>query len=293
MRLERSVLRQMNKKITGIVSIFAGILLIGYGLSELIPELLAERDYKQLSDEVVTSSDSGIDVDFSDLDANAWIKLEGTNISYPVLQGSDNSYYLHHDADGNKSWTTVFADYRSDMNNGKNIVIYGHHLLSGGMFSPIATSNRQSEFDKLGYLYYNTPEGTKLKLKPLMAMSVDKTYEPIQRFEPELSYEEQKSVSDDVIRDIIRSDNQDISDTALEDLASSYKPTAEEQNMIDDEISRKSVQLWLEEMSKNAQACDYNITDRISKADRAVTLVACTSRNIGERWRTLLVCTAE
>ena len=43
-----------------------------------------------------------MDVNFDSLlqtnpDTVAWIKVEGTKINYPVVQSTDNDYYLHHD----------------------------------------------------------------------------------------------------------------------------------------------------------------------------------------------------
>ena len=30
-------------------------------------------------------------------DTVAWLKVEGTNVNYPVVQSTDNSYYLSHE----------------------------------------------------------------------------------------------------------------------------------------------------------------------------------------------------
>ena len=30
-------------------------------------------------------------------DCIGWLKIDGTDISYPVVQGEDNEFYLHHD----------------------------------------------------------------------------------------------------------------------------------------------------------------------------------------------------
>jgi sortase B len=63
-----------------------------------------------------------------------WLKVNNTNIDYPVTQYSDNSYYLNHDLNGNISpsgW--IFQDYRSNSAlTSKNTIIYGHARISDG-----------------------------------------------------------------------------------------------------------------------------------------------------------------
>jgi len=67
-----------------------------------------------------------------------WIKVNGTNINYPIVK-RDNSYYLTHSFDGsyNKAgW--VFLDYRNDLNNlSKNNIVYAHGRLDKTMFGTL------------------------------------------------------------------------------------------------------------------------------------------------------------
>ena len=85
-----------------------------------------------------------LDVNFSELkkknkDTIGWIKLEGTNVNYPVVQGTDNSYYLNHSFD--KSYNEagwVFMDYRNDYETlNKNTIIYAHARVDGTMFGTL------------------------------------------------------------------------------------------------------------------------------------------------------------
>lgn len=69
----------------------------------------------------------------------AWIKVNNTNIEYPVVKESDNSFYLNHSFDkSNNSAGWIFADYRNRFDNtDKNIVIYGHNMKDNSMFGSL------------------------------------------------------------------------------------------------------------------------------------------------------------
>ena len=93
-------------------------------------------------------------VDFAALsainpDVVGWICLEGTEISYPIVQGEDNEYYLNHLFDGKKSRSgCIFMDYRChpDLADTHSIV-YGHHLKNGTMFTGLMNYKSQEFYD--------------------------------------------------------------------------------------------------------------------------------------------------
>ena len=68
-----------------------------------------------------------------------WLEIEGTNINYPVLQTSDNDYYLTHNYKKEKASTgSIFLDKDFDLINGSsNDLIYGHRNKSGLMFEDL------------------------------------------------------------------------------------------------------------------------------------------------------------
>ena len=57
-----------------------------------------------------------------------WLKVNGTNIDYPVVKHSDNSFYLSHDFNKNNNrYGWLFADYQSRITPlNQNTIIYGH-----------------------------------------------------------------------------------------------------------------------------------------------------------------------
>ena len=105
----------------------------------------SKEKYEKLADEVTKVNDEGEEndlIDFEKLksinsDIVAWIIIDGTTINYPVMQTTDNNYYLsknfykEYDRCG-----SVFLDYKSQFTD-KNIVIYGHNIKRGTMFSDL------------------------------------------------------------------------------------------------------------------------------------------------------------
>lgn len=76
----------------------------------------------------------------SNPDTVAWLSVDGTTINYPIVQTTDNDYYLSHSYDKSKKktgWT--FMDYRNDSNmSDNNTIFYGHNLLNKTSFGGIA-----------------------------------------------------------------------------------------------------------------------------------------------------------
>lgn len=68
-----------------------------------------------------------------------WLKIDGTGIDYPVMQGQDNSYYLNHDFYGKSDRNgCLFLDTACSINpRSQNLIIYGHHMSSGKMFGSL------------------------------------------------------------------------------------------------------------------------------------------------------------
>lgn len=86
-----------------------------------------------------------IDVDITKLkeknkDTIGWINVNNTNINYPYVQTTDNSYYLNHSFD--KSYNEagwVFLDYRNNSNlDNKNTILYAHSRLDKTMFGSLS-----------------------------------------------------------------------------------------------------------------------------------------------------------
>lgn len=73
-------------------------------------------------------------------DVVAWLSVDGTSINYPVVQTSDNDYYLSHSFYKYKTYNGwVFMDYRNSYNfDDNNTIFYGHNLLNKTAFGSLA-----------------------------------------------------------------------------------------------------------------------------------------------------------
>lgn len=107
------------------------------------------------------------DMDFSALrqqnpDVLGWILIPGTRVSYPVVQGTDNSYYLNHTWRGGKnSVGAIFMDYRNsgDLSD-FNTIIYGHRMNNRSMFGTLSQYKSRSYWQAHPYVYLTDDSGT-------------------------------------------------------------------------------------------------------------------------------------
>lgn len=87
-------------------------------------------------------------------DFAGWIEIPGVDIDLPILQTTDNYFYLYHDLDrADDKRGMPFADFECDMKNGRHLIIYGHNM---GVNNTDRFSNLQKyRFALDGLLGYN------------------------------------------------------------------------------------------------------------------------------------------
>lgn len=86
----------------------------------------------------------------------------GTVISYPVIQGTDNDFYLDHDIYGNYDINgCIMLEHlnASDFSD-NNSIIYGHHMKAGTMLASIDRYKNASFYPDHSYMYLYTPGQT-------------------------------------------------------------------------------------------------------------------------------------
>lgn len=103
-----------------------------------------------------------------------WIKIDETNINYPIVQGTNNTYYLKHSfykEYSNAGSIYMDATANSDFTS-QNTFIYGHYTSNGSMFGQLGKYMEQSFYDEHKDIYIYTP--TKNYKLEIFSVHVDK-----------------------------------------------------------------------------------------------------------------------
>ena len=92
-------------------------------------------------------------------DIVGWLYIEGTEINYPVVQSTDNDYYLHHLFNGRLNGAgCLFLDSSNDPSfSDPHSVIYGHYMQNGSMFAGLGGYKKQEFYDEHKTVLLLTP----------------------------------------------------------------------------------------------------------------------------------------
>jgi len=96
-------------------------------------------------------------------DLVGWIIMEGdTEINYPIVQYTDNDYYLHYAYDGTYNPAgSIFLDYRNEVALSSNLhtIIYGHNMESGSpMFANLLRFHEDGFWENNRYISVYTAD---------------------------------------------------------------------------------------------------------------------------------------
>jgi len=127
-------------------------------------------------------------------DVAGWIRIPDTALSYPLMQGEDNDYYLTHAWNG---WETIagsiFMDHQCapDLTD-FNTIIYGHRMKDSSMFSTLKGYNKLEFWQEHPIVYIKDREETVHRYEIFAA------YEA-----PVRSYTYEKKASDDAVKQAV------------------------------------------------------------------------------------------
>ncbi len=116
-------------------------------------------------------------------DIKAWIKINDTNVNYPVVQASDNNYYLYRNyKKENSNYGSIFIDSNSNIENpNSNIIMYGHNMKDGSMFKDLLKYADEEYYNNHKYIEFVTNTSSS-------------TYEIIAVFKSRIFYKNEKNV---------------------------------------------------------------------------------------------------
>lgn len=112
-----------------------------------------------------------------------YLEIEGTNISYPVCQTTDNDYYLTHNYKREEAnFGSLFLDKDFDLSKpSTNYLIYGHRSTAGTMFEDLIKYSEESFYKDHPTIRFTTT-------------AEDATYEIISVFYSRVYYKDEKDV---------------------------------------------------------------------------------------------------
>lgn len=92
----------------------------------------------------------------------AWIRIDNTEINYPIARAEDNEYYLKHLYNKKLNISgSIFMDYRANQDfSSDNTILYGHNMRNNTMFGSLKKYKKESYFEEHKYIWFITPKAT-------------------------------------------------------------------------------------------------------------------------------------
>ena len=116
-------------------------------------------------------------------DIIGWLEIPNTNISFPVVQGTDNQYYMTHTykkEDSKDGSIFLDKDYNWDLPS-SNLLMYGHNNKNGNMFQGLLEYQEESYYKEHPTIKFTTTKE-------------DCEYEIISAFKSRVYYKSEKNV---------------------------------------------------------------------------------------------------
>lgn len=116
-------------------------------------------------------------------DVKGWVRIDNTNINYPLLQTDNNDYYLTHNYKKEKSsYGSIFINSNCDIkNNNANVIIYGHNMKDNQMFKDLIKYQDKEFYEQHSIIKIATEEN-------------ENDYEIISAFKSRVFYQDETNV---------------------------------------------------------------------------------------------------
>lgn len=153
----------------------------------LYEQLQEEIEYDRTTEELRTVNQEFVEkvkeLQQENSDVKGWIRIENTNINYPLVQATDNNYYLKRNYKKEKSsYGSIFINSNCDIKDeNANVIIYGHDMKDGQMFKDLMKYQDKS-------FYEEHPKVT------IATEDSQEEYEIIIAFKSRVFYEDEKNV---------------------------------------------------------------------------------------------------
>ncbi|MDQ0557984.1 class B sortase [Paraclostridium ghonii] len=168
------------KKIKWILNLILLVILLFSSykiINKFIQYSKADKVYEKINEIKESQQENpnkAIDLSYINKDYRGWLDVDGTNIHYPIVQTTNNDFYL--DKDINKNYLesgSIFLDFQNDNFNDSNTILYGHSMRNGTMFGQLKKFKDEQFFNKYNTIYLSKPDGNILKYKIFSAYITD------------------------------------------------------------------------------------------------------------------------
>ena len=184
-----------NQKLKKIIIIVLSILLVISIVSVIVLKILEHKDTEiqqeisQVLDtienekQITERIEQVKELKKENEDIIGWLEIKDTNINYPILQGTDNEFYLTHNYKKEKvTGGSLFLDKDYDFSiPSSNLLIYGHRNKKGIMFEDLLKYKDEQFYKEHPTIRFTTTED-------------DSEYEIISVFYSKVYYQDEKDV---------------------------------------------------------------------------------------------------
>lgn len=133
-------------------------------LAEAVDQAQKSDEANEPAEEIPYNEEKTILPEYAELflqnmDMVGWIKVEDTNINYPVMHTPDNpDFYLKHGFDkGYTNYGCPYVQENCDVQEpSDNIIIYGHHMKNGSMFADLEKFKSEDFYKEHKTISFNT-----------------------------------------------------------------------------------------------------------------------------------------
>ena len=133
-------------------------------LAEAVDQAQKSDEANEPAEEIPYNEEKTVLSEYAELflqnmDMVGWIKVEDTNINYPVMHTPDNpDFYLKHGFDkGYTDYGCPYVQENCDVQEASdNIIIYGHHMKNGSMFADLEKFKSEDFYKEHKTISFNT-----------------------------------------------------------------------------------------------------------------------------------------
>lgn len=154
----------------------------------------------ELTKQVTTKDNTNIDwnkLEQINKDIIGWIKIENTNINYPILKDSDKLKYLNQSFNGSYNSNGSIFTLNSNPFQDNKTIVYGHNMKNGIMFSELGQYMKKEFFEKhLGFEIYTKNQNYKATVFSCYSIGINIEENNIKQlnFKEEIEYYKKSSV---------------------------------------------------------------------------------------------------